>query len=117
MKDSRSLIRNSVRSSERLFVAWITSTLNSEAPNATGPSEWAEHRVERRATALRSVAIGERCVQVRPEDLEIHHPGERLELVADVAQSTQALIQIEQSRLPLHVSIPAFRRIRESRTV
>lgn len=53
------------------------------------------HWVERRATTLGAVAIGQRRVQFRPEDLEIHHPGEGLELVSNVAQPPQPLIHVE----------------------
>jgi hypothetical protein len=67
------------------------------------------HRIERRPPALRPIAIAERRGQVRAEHLEVHHRREGLELVADVAQTTQPLFHVEQSRLPFHVPIPVPR--------
>lgn len=51
--------------------------------------------VERRPPAHGPVAIAERRVQFRAEHLEIDHRGERLQLVADVAQPLKPLVQLE----------------------
>jgi hypothetical protein len=43
--------------------------------------------LERRAPALGAVAVAQRCHQLGPEHLEVHHRRERLELVPDVPMS------------------------------
>jgi hypothetical protein len=114
MNDNRSLIRNSVRSSDRLLAAWITSTLNKSRPSAIGSSAGgisaAADRIKRRTNALRAVRIGQRLHQVSPEYLEINRTGKGLELIAEVAQTLQALIDIEKSRLdPHHAFSPCLK--------
>jgi len=85
MNDSRSLIRNSARSSERLFCAWNDEDLEHE------------DRVERRPSTLDAVAVAQRRVQLRPEHFEVHDRRKRLQLVADVAQPLQTLVNIKKS--------------------
>ena len=76
MNDSRSLIRNSARSSERLFWAWITRILNIITGSNGGrpPFEPSPY--------LRAVSSSGRNISNRPR-------GERLQLVADIAQPLQ----------------------------
>ena len=90
MNDRRSLIRNSVRSSERVLAAWITRILNI----LTGS--------ERRPAALRAVRVGQRPRQLGPENLEIDRRRESQQRIAEVAQPLQALVDVEKSRLPKH---------------
>jgi hypothetical protein len=42
-------------------------------------------------------AVAEIRVQLRAEDFEAHHRGERLKLVANVAQPLKPFIHVEQS--------------------
>src|ERR1700730_16487945 len=51
--------------------------------------------IEWRTPALCAIGISQRRVPVRAEHLEIHRRSERLELVAKIAQSRQAIIDIE----------------------
>jgi hypothetical protein len=53
------------------------------------------HRIEGRSHALRSIRVGERCIQFRAKDLEIHCRPERFELVAEIAQPLQPIIDVK----------------------
>ncbi len=76
MKDSLSLIRNSVRSSERLLAAWITSTLNI----ITG-SKGGRHPVSRLNKKVPSQGP---CGKLR------NRPRRRnLELIAEITETLQ----------------------------
>lgn len=96
MNDRRSLIRNSVRSSERVLAAWITRTFEHR------------HRIERRPSALRPVGIDKRPRQLGAEDLEIDRRREPQQLIAEIAQPPQPLVDFEKSRLTTHRSTPAL---------
>ena len=60
------------------------------------------HRIERRSPALRSVRIGQRLHQFRPERLEIDDLGEGQQLIAEIRQPLQSLVDVEEPWLPAH---------------
>jgi hypothetical protein len=116
IQDSRSRIMNSIRASLRLCCACRISALNSEAPNATGSSERAEHGVERRPAALRSVAIAQPLDQPAPEALEIHRRLENLQRIPVLAQRLEMLRQAEEASLIHETVSRSSRRKTESQT-
>jgi hypothetical protein len=71
--------------------------LNSEAPNATGPRERAEHGVVRRPPASRAVAILQPFNQPRPEILEVHRRFQNLKRIAILAQAVEMLRKPKQT--------------------
>jgi hypothetical protein len=103
MNDSRSLTRYSARSSERLFAAWITSTLNIITGSSGGLPPFA--RSEYASAASRA----------GPEQLEVHGSRERLQLVAQIAEALQAVLNIKEARLPTPPLSSANRSSRRSR--
>ena len=96
MNDRRSLIRNSVRSSERVLAAWITRILNIITGSNGG------------RPPCDAVRIGQRPRQLGPENLEIDRRRESQQLIAEIAQPLQPLVDVEKSRLPTHRSTPAL---------
>ena len=95
MNDSRSLIRNSVRSSERLFVAWMTRILNIITGSKGG------------RPPCRPVRIGQRRVQIPAETSRNPLPTwNAFELITEIAQPLQPIIDIEKSWLPSHAFSP-----------
>ena len=91
--------------------------MNSEAPNAIGPSERAEHGVVGRAATLGAIGPLQRLQQPIPERLEIHHGGQLLQRIARLAQLRVPILKIEKSKLTRH-RIPSFvqrKRITSSR--
>jgi hypothetical protein len=85
------LIRNSGRSSDRLWLACRIMTLNI--------STW-------RTTAAGAVGPGYRPLQVRPEKLELHQPLEPLERIPPCRQLLQTLVNLEETRLTPHPTSP-----------
>jgi len=102
MNDSRSRIRYSVRSSDRLWLA----------------CERLEHQhvIERRPTAFRSVCARHRPLQIRPRQFEIDHHAQPLQAVAFGRERLQPLVNVEKTRLPPHLRPPAQTPLIESRT-
>ena len=88
--------------------------MNSEAPNAIGPSERAEHRVVGRAATLGAIGPLQRLQQPIPERLEIHHGGQLLQRIARLAQLRVPILKIEKSKLTRH-RIPSFVQRKRSR--
>src|SRR3954466_8047570 len=52
---------------------------------------------------LRVVGIRQRRIESGAEQLEAHGPGEGFEVVAEVAPSLQAILHVEEARLPAHL--------------
>ena len=75
-----------------------------------------QHRVIRRTAATAAVRIRQRRLQVPPEQLEIHRRRIGLELIANVAQTLQALLSVKQARLHRHRRLPHARPGIESQT-
>ena len=65
-----------------------------------------EDRVERRPAAFGPVGVVERRLELGPEHLEVDDAGERLELVAEIAQPRQAVLDVKEPRLSAHRKIP-----------
>jgi hypothetical protein len=51
---------------------------------------------------LGAIGIGQRFHQISPEYLEINRSGKGLKLIAKIAETLQALIDIKKSRLTAH---------------
>src|SRR5215218_8921577 len=102
MKESRSFIRNSVRSSERLWLACRIRDLEHE------------HVIERWASAARAVRPRHGSLQVRPEELEVHQPVQPLQRIALGREILQTLIDVEEPGLPPHPTPPSLTTIMES---
>ena len=54
------------------------------------------HRIERRAAAALAIRIAESCNEVGAEHLEVDGSPEGLQLIAEVAQSLQPIVEIEE---------------------
>ncbi len=63
--------------------------------------------IEGRPAALRARPLAKGSIEIGPEDLEVHGSPERLELVAQVAQPTKAIINIKEARFAAHRSTSA----------
>src|SRR5829696_1072656 len=75
-----------------------------------------QHRIVGWPAALCPVKVAEHCLQLRPEDLEVHCLPVSLKLIAQVAQPAQPLVNIEEAQLtPLPILLP-FGRRSESRS-
>src|SRR4051794_30647553 len=90
MNESRSLIRNSARSSDRLWLACRISTRNNQ------------HMVERRTAAAGAVGPRHSPLQIRPEKLKIHQTIQPLERVALRRKLLQTLLHIKEPGLTPH---------------
>ena len=55
------------------------------------------HRIVGRSAAMGSARIGKRLAEFRPERFEVHNPAIGLELIAEVAQTLQPVIEIEEA--------------------
>src|SRR5436190_21530925 len=102
MNESRSLIRNSVRSSDRLWLACRISTLNISTCSKGG-----------RPPRERS-ARGTAPFQIRPEKLKLHQTIQPLERVALGRKLVQTLLDIEEPGLTPHPTPPFATRSTES---
>ena len=100
MKDSRSLIRYSVRSSDS---EWLACRISD-------PEH--QHMVVGRAAALRAVRARHGPLELGPERLEVHQRVHPLEVVALRRQLPQPRVHVKQPRLPRHD--PPRRRSRPS---
>src|SRR4051794_23325589 len=104
MNESRSLIRNSARSSDRLWLACRISTRNNQ------------HMVERRTAAAGAVGPRHSPLQIRPEKLKIHQTIQPLERVALRRKLLQTLLNIEEPGLTPHPTPPFAISSTESRS-
>ena len=68
-----------------------------------------EHQdvVERRPSALRPVGPRHRALELGPEQLEVDHSLQPLELVALLRQTRQPILDVEYTDLPNHPNLPA----------
>lgn len=79
MNDRRSSIRNSVRSSDRLFAVWITNTFNIITGSYGG------------RPPCRPLALASAFFQIRSERLEVHNPP--FELIAQITQERPSCLK------------------------
>lgn len=92
MNESRSLIRNSVRSSDSEWLAWRTSTLNMNTRSNGG------------RPPLGPVRTRHGTGEVVPEQFEINDAAQPLQRVALGREILQTLIDVEKTRLTAHHS-------------
>lgn len=59
-------------------------------------------RVKRWPAARLARAVAKCCIQISPEDLEIHGAAKGLELVVEVAQPMQPIMSIEKTWFTAH---------------
>ena len=93
MNESRSLIRNSVRSSDRLFCAWITRILNIITASKAGRPPF------RRSAYANAASRGS-------ENLKIHRRHIGFKLITQITQPLKPFINVEKASLSRHRESP-----------
>ena len=98
MKESLSLIRNSVLSSDKEWLAWITSTLNMKTRSNGGRPPFA---------VLGAVRARHGAGKVRAEQLEVDYRAQPLQRVVLGRQRLQPLVEVEEPGLTQHHPSPS----------